>query len=123
VCALVDCCSALCAPMSQNGSWSTGGAAQWRAVGYTVYATKQSSPADLDVTKYPNIMSSMERIYARPAVQEGLAVPEPVPLSMALSDLAVFKKMIKDGQAFWAMKPENIKDWQKMWAKHLNVRS
>jgi glutathione S-transferase len=62
--------------------------------------------AGLDITKYPNIMSWMDRIYARPAVKEGLSVPEPSPLAAALSDRSAMEKMIKAGQESWLKKPE-----------------
>lgn len=48
----------------------------------------------------------MDRILARPAVLEGLAVPDPSPLAAGLSDPAALEKMIKDAQDLWVKKPE-----------------
>lgn len=62
--------------------------------------------AGIDYRKYPAVDAWVKRIATRPAVLEGLAVPEPSPLIASLSDDALIDSMVKDGQAKWVSKPE-----------------
>ena len=62
--------------------------------------------AGIDYRKYPAVESWVKRIAARPAVLEGLAVPEPSPLTASLTDPAAIESMIKESQEKWVKKPE-----------------
>jgi glutathione S-transferase len=55
--------------------------------------------AGIDVAEFPNIEKWMHKIAKRPAVKEGLDIPEPNMMKEVLENPEKMKQMIADAQA------------------------
>lgn len=55
--------------------------------------------AGLTLDKYPNLKAWHDKILERPAVREGLDVPEPNRMMLALKDPEIMKELVEDAQA------------------------
>ena len=55
--------------------------------------------AGLTLDKYPSLKAWHDRIMERPAVQQGLDVPEPNRMMLALKDPEIMKELVQGAQA------------------------
>jgi hypothetical protein len=66
----------------------------------STFAWVSAAPwAGLDLDEFPSVKNWMEKIAARPAVKEGMDVPEPNALKELMNDPEKMKQFIADAQA------------------------
>lgn len=58
--------------------------------------------AGLSLDKYPKIQAWLEKIGERPAVMEGVDIPEPNMIKKAIEDPELMKKLVADAQSMMA---------------------